>query len=170
LRRAELIVLILSVFLVLTPAGCKRAKKSAQARSPIVAQTASAVQSASVDAKGSKTQQQPSQAVIAYYFHRTIRCAGCLEIEANAKRVIENSFANQIADKKLIWTPLNFDEPGGEAFAKEFDVSASTLVLSKMKDGNNTQYRKLEKVWGFIHTPKDFDAYVKNEVKQFLNE
>jgi hypothetical protein len=108
--------------------------------------------------------------VIAYYFHRTIRCAGCLEIETNAKRVIENSFANQIADKKLIWAPFNLDEPGGEEFGKEFDVSTSTLVLSKTKNGNHTEYKKLEKVWQLAHDPNAFDAYVKDEVKQFLNE
>jgi hypothetical protein len=122
------------------------------------------------NAASSPARDENDTTVIAYYFHRTVRCAGCLEIEANAKRVIENSFANQIADKKLIWTSLNLDEPGGEAFAKEFDVSMSTLVLSKTKNGDNTQYRKLEKVWDFINTPKDFDAYVQNEVKQFLNE
>jgi hypothetical protein len=108
--------------------------------------------------------------VIAYYFHRSIRCAGCLEIEANAKRVIEESFATQIADKKLIWAPFNLDEPGGEEFGKEFDVSASTLVLSKTKSGNHTEYKKLEKVWQFAHEPEAFGAYVKDEVKQFLNE
>jgi len=108
--------------------------------------------------------------VIAYYFHRTIRCAGCLEIETNAQRVVESSFATQIADKKLIWVPFNLDEPGGEEFKKEFDVSASTLVLSKTKDGNHTEYRKLEKAWDFIGDPAKFDTYVQNEVKQFLNE
>jgi hypothetical protein len=108
--------------------------------------------------------------VIAYYFHRAIRCVGCLEIETNAKRVIESSFAKQIADKKLIWAPFNLDEPGGEEFGKEFDVSASTLVLSKTKNGNHTEYKKLEKVWQLAHDPEAFDAYVKDEVKQFLNE
>jgi hypothetical protein len=108
--------------------------------------------------------------VIAYYFHRTIRCTGCLEIEANAKRVIESSFANQIADGKLIWAPFNLDEPGGEEFGKEFEVSSSTLVLSKTKSGNHAEYKKLEKVWQLVHDTNAFDAYVKDEVKQFLNE
>ena len=108
--------------------------------------------------------------VIAYYFHRTVRCAGCLEIESNAQRVIESSFAPQIADKKLIWTPFNLDEPGGEEFGKEFDVSVSTLVLAKTKINNHTEYKKLEKVWQLVHDSNAFDAYVKDEVKQFLNE
>jgi hypothetical protein len=108
--------------------------------------------------------------VIAYYFHRTIRCTGCLEIEANAKRVIESSFAKQIADKKLIWVPFNLNEPGGDEFGKEFDVSTSTLVLSKEKNGHHTEYKKLEKVWQLVHDPNAFDVYVKDEVKQFLND
>jgi hypothetical protein len=108
--------------------------------------------------------------VIAYYFHRTVRCAGCLEIETNAKRVIEENFANRIAAGKLTWAPFNLDEPGGEEFGKEFDVSMSTLVLSKEKNGKNTEYKKLEEVWNLIHEPDAFDAYIINEVKQFLNE
>lgn len=108
--------------------------------------------------------------VIAYYFHRTIRCAGCLEIEATAKRVIEENFSAQIKDKRLIWMPFNLDDQGGEEFGKEFDVSASTLVLSKEKNGNRTGYKKLEEVWQLVHEPNAFGAYVKDEVKQFLNE
>jgi len=122
------------------------------------------------NAASSSARDSNETVVIAYYFHRAIRCAGCLEIETNAKRVIESSFAKQIADKKLIWAPFNLDEPGGEEFGKEFDVSASTLVLSKTKNGNHTEYKKLEKVWQLAHEPNAFDAYVKDEVKQFLNE
>jgi len=108
--------------------------------------------------------------VIAYYFYRTVRCAGCLEIEANAKRVIEENFANHIAAEKLTWAPFNLDEPGGDEFGKEFDVSMSTLVLSKEKNGNHTEYKKLEKVWQLAHDTEAFNTYVKDEVKQFLNE
>jgi hypothetical protein len=122
------------------------------------------------NATSSIANDENDTAVIAYYFHRTVRCDGCLEIEANAKRVIEKSFANQIAAGKLIWVPFNLDDPGGEEFGKEFDVSMSTLVLAKEKNGNNTEYKKLEKVWQLVHDSNAFDAYVKDEVKQFLNE
>jgi hypothetical protein len=108
--------------------------------------------------------------VIAYYFHRTVRCPGCLEIEASARQVIENSFAKQLEDGKLMWIPFNLDDPGGDEFEKEFDVSMSTLVIAKVHDGNHTKYKKLEKVWDLISDPVKFDSYVKNEVQQFLNE
>ena len=108
--------------------------------------------------------------VIAYYFHRTIRCPGCLEIEAAAQRAIETGFETQIANEKLMWVPLNLDEPGSEEFEKEFDVSVSTLIIAKVQDGNHTKYKKLEKVWDYIGDPTKFDEYVRTEVKEFLNE
>lgn len=108
--------------------------------------------------------------VIAYYFHWTIRCPGCLEIEAAAQRAIETGFENQIANEKLMWIPLNLDEPGSEEFEKEFDVSVSTLVIAKVQDGNHTKYKKLEKVWDYISEPAKFDEYVQSEVEEFLNE
>jgi len=111
-----------------------------------------------------------SPTIIAYYFHRTMRCPTCLAIEANAGRVIEKNFSRQIADGRLTWIPYNLDDPDGKEFEKEFDVSASTLVLSKTEDNNHTKYKKLEKVWDLIGDTIKFDAYVKNEVKQFLNE
>lgn len=108
--------------------------------------------------------------VIAYYFHRTMRCPACLEIESNAQRVIETEFENQIANEKLMWIPLNLNEPGSEEFEIEFDVSVSTLVIVKVQDGNHTKYKKLEKVWDYIGNPVEFDEYVQTEVKEFLNE
>ena len=117
-----------------------------------------------------KTSAKKSPTVTAYYFHRTMRCPTCLAIEANAGRIIEENFPQQIADGRLTWIPYNLDDPDGKEFEKEFDVSASTLVLSKTKSGNHTEYKKLEKVWNFVHDPDAFDTYVRNEVKQFLNE
>jgi hypothetical protein len=149
-EKIKILFLVISLVSAVIISGCKKQGDSNAASSP--------------------ARDSNDTVVIAYYFHRTIRCVGCLEIETNAKRVIENNFANQIADEKLIWMPFNIDEQGGEEFAKGFDVSTSTLVLSKEKNGNRTEYKKLEKVWQLAHEPEAFDAYVKDEVRQFLNE
>jgi len=152
MRAEKIKILFLAICLVssIIISGCKKQGDSNAASSP--------------------ARDSNDTVVIAYYFHRTVRCAGCLEIETNAQRVIETSFATQVADKKLIWVPFNLDDPGGEEFGKEFDVSVSTLVLSKEKNGNQTEYKKLEKVWQLVHDPNAFDTYVRNEVQQFLNE
>jgi hypothetical protein len=111
-----------------------------------------------------------SPTIIAYYFHRTMRCPTCLAIEANAARIIKDNFPQLVAEGSLIWIPYNLDDPGGKEFEKEFDVSVSTMVLSKMEDSNNPKYKKLEKVWDFIGDPAKFDEYVQAEVRLFLNE
>lgn len=116
------------------------------------------------------TSDENHSIVIAYYFHRTIRCPSCMKIEATAERVIESNFAKQITNEKLIWIPYNLDDSGGEEFEKEFNVSGSTLVLAKMQDGNYTKYKKLEKVWDYINAPAKFDEYVRSELEKFLNE
>lgn len=114
--------------------------------------------------------EQTGSSVIAYYFHRTMRCHTCLTIETNAARVIENNFSQQITDGKLIWMPYNLDEAGGKDLAKEFDISVSTLVLAKMQDGKHTKFRKLDNVWAYIGDPVKFDSYIQGEVSRFLNE
>ena len=108
--------------------------------------------------------------VAAYYFHRTLRCPTCIAIEANAARVIEDHFTQPVEQGRLIWIPFNLDEPGGEELAKEFKVSANTLVLSKDRADGRKEYKKLEKVWNLIGSPAKFDAYVKSEIAEFLND
>ena len=99
-----------------------------------------------------------------------MRCPTCLAIAANTARVIEENYPQHIADGTLMWMPFNLDDPGGDEFEKEFDVSVSTLVLAKTEDVNHTEYKKLEKVWDFIGDPVKFDSYVQKEVKLFLDE
>jgi hypothetical protein len=125
------------------------------------------------ESKITKTTAPPEQTgstVIAYYFHRTIRCRTCLAIETNAARVIESNFSQQITDGRLTWMPLNLDNPGSNEFEKEFDISVSTLVLAKMQDGKHTKFKKLEQVWANVSDPAKFDAYIQDEVRQFLND
>lgn len=108
--------------------------------------------------------------VIAYYFHRTMRCPTCLAIEANAERVIQNEFSQQLADGLIMWMPLNLDGPGGKEFAKQYGISVSTLVLSKMDNGLPVESQKLEKVWEYIGNPAKFDTYVSSEIRAYLGE
>lgn len=119
---------------------------------------------------GGESGRQERAVVIAYYFHRTFRCAGCLAIEARAAEAIEKHFAEQLADGRLVWMPFNLDESGGEGYEKEFDLSFNTLVVSKAQEGRSIEYTKLDKVWSLAGDPVQFEDYVKKEVGRFLNE
>jgi len=105
-----------------------------------------------------------------YYFHRTARCPTCITIELKANQVIREHFQKQIADGRLMWMPINLDEPGGEEFEKGFDVGFSSLVAAKIVDGNCIEYKKLNEVWTLLSDQEGFSKYVREEINKFLNE
>ncbi len=108
--------------------------------------------------------------VTAYYFHRTARCPACLGIEVRAAEAIEKHFAEELGDGRLVWMPFNLDEPGGEAYEKEFDLHFNSLVLSRTEGGRRVKHRTLDKVWSLAGDGVQFEEYVKNEVERFLDE
>jgi hypothetical protein len=168
------ILQITCVALMVILSGCKEPKSSANAAGTKDGsierdvQTAAATQTVSKNAASSNSDKN-NTAVIAYYFHPTIRCHTCLTIEAEAGRAIKNHFSQQIAKENLLWMPFNLDEPGSEDFKKQFDVSGSTLVIAKMQDGKVTDFKKLEKVWQLVGDNQAFSAYVVDEINGYLN-
>lgn len=108
--------------------------------------------------------------VVVYYFHRTMRCPTCLEIEKKSEQIIMENFAPELAAGTLAWKPFNLDEPGGEELEKQFHLSSSTLLIAKMRNGTYTKYKELEKVWQLIGNDVRFDDYVRTGIKRFLNE
>ena len=108
--------------------------------------------------------------IVAYYFHRTFRCPTCLAIEANVARTIEDNFQQQMVEENLMWVPFNLDDPGGEKFEKQFDISVSTLVIAKMQDNEVAKFKKLDKVWQLVGNNQAFSEYVKSEIQEYLND
>ena len=108
--------------------------------------------------------------IMVYYFHRTARCPTCISIELKAHQVIRENFNNQIADGRLMWMPINLDEPGGEEFEKKFDVGFSSLVVAKILGDNRIEYKKLNEVWTLLRDQEGFSKYVTDEINKFLND
>ncbi len=108
--------------------------------------------------------------IMVYYFHRTARCPTCITIELRAHEVIRENFNNQIADGRLMWMPINVDEPGGEKFENEFDAGFSSLVVAKMVDGNCIKHKKLNEVWTLLSDQDGFSKYVTDEINEYLND
>jgi len=115
-------------------------------------------------------ENQDESTVIAYYFHRTIRCVACITIEVSAAAVIENSFQRQIADGRLMWMRINLDEEGGEEYERQFEVSGSALVIAQAGDGNQLRHKTLTKVWELLSKPQALSEYIEGEIKEYLNQ
>jgi hypothetical protein len=107
--------------------------------------------------------------VVVYYFHRTLRCPGCLSIENQAREAIELTYDGELAAGMLEWRAVNIEEPGNEHFEQDFELQTQSLVLAETAaDGQVTRWKLLPKVWEFLEDPPAFQEYVIAEVAMFL--
>ena len=110
----------------------------------------------------------PTDGVVAYYFHRTLRCMTCLAIEKSAKEAIEIAYLDALNDGRLAWLPVDYEAPANWHFAKDYALETSTLVLVEMRGGKPARWKALPKTWELIGDPGGFQEYVWAEVKEYL--
>jgi hypothetical protein len=111
-----------------------------------------------------------SHKVVAYYFHRTVRCETCRAIEAQVQASIEAEFADALKTGALEWHVINVEEAGNEPFVKDYDLTTPSLVLVDLFNGQRVRWTKLSRVWELVHTPPAFTQYVQNELREYLGE
>ena len=114
--------------------------------------------------KGTKTQ------VIAYYFHATIRCETCLKIEKQAREAIEARFPVEVAEKRLVFKAVNYDEPETAHFLRDYKLPCPSLVLVRQKAGKDEKLKLLDKTWEHVENPIKFNDYVEGEVEKRLGD
>ena len=106
--------------------------------------------------------------VIAYYFHGTMRCETCLKIERQAREAIERRFAVEVAEKRLVFEPVNYDKPENAHYLKDYKLPCPSLVLVRQKD--KQKWKLLGDTWKLIENPFQFNEYVEGEVEKFVRE
>ncbi len=116
------------------------------------------------------TASATSYKVVAYYFHGAIRCQACLEIEAVSRQTVEQEFTKAIAEKRLAWRSVDYDEAGNEHFVEEYELSCPSLVIVEMRDGKRSEWKILRRTWELLRNKNDLRKYVHNEVKTYLGK
>lgn len=133
---------------------------------PPVASAPAAAPSSRPAPTASAEKQHPK--IIAYYFHRTLRCHTCLTIEELSKQAIETGFSAELAGGLVEWRPINIEEKGNEHFEKDYDLAAQSLVLVRLENGRRTNWKNLSAVWELVGDPIAFEKYVRTELRTFL--
>jgi hypothetical protein len=119
-------------------------------------------------AASATAEPEPSSRIIAYYFHRTVRCATCLSIEKQSKEAIELAYGGELSTGRMEWQSVNLEEPGYEHFEKDFALERQALTLVELQGAEVQRHKKLERVWVLVEDPYGFQEYVVNEVAIFL--
>jgi thiol-disulfide isomerase/thioredoxin len=108
--------------------------------------------------------------VVAYYFHGNTRCPTCRNIEAYAHEAVESGFADELKSKQIIWQVVNYETPGNEHFATEYQVAAPNVVLVMFKDGKQVKFLGLPEVWEHVGDKPVFIGFVQKSINDFLQE
>lgn len=132
--------------------------------------TVSTVMGADKSAWAGVADLKPTVQVVAYYFHKTIRCEMCLAVEKQAREAIERRFPKELAAKRLVFKPLNYDEPENVHFLVDYKLQCPSLVLVRQQGGKDKKWKLLDKTWEHIVDPAKFNSYVESEVRKMLRD
>lgn len=106
--------------------------------------------------------------VLVYYFHTTYRCYSCLKIEELTNKAVLTGFDKNIKKGNLIFTGINVDKPENNHFITDYKLFTKSVIVVDIKNGKETKWKNLQKVWELIGNEKAFIDYVQNEVNLYL--
>ena len=110
----------------------------------------------------------PSDYAVLYYFHGTVRCKACLDMEENAKETLETHFPSKVADGTLRWREINIDLPENYNYVDQYLIMYNTLIIQKYEEDEPTRWKELHKAWDLAEREEQYIQYVREEVSAFV--
>lgn len=121
------------------------------------------------DSLAQSVPQSDSEFVIAYYLHGTRRCATCLKLEAFSLEALQDGFQNELSDSSIVWRVVNYDLKENQHYLKDYSLYTKSLILSRVRNGREVQWKNLDKIWELVHDKDKFINYVQAETSAFIN-
>jgi Zn-dependent alcohol dehydrogenase len=106
--------------------------------------------------------------VIMTYFISGTRCESCRKIETLARETAEQDFAEALASGKLVFRVIDTGEPGYRHFVQDYQITSKTVILSHRKDGRETEWADMAKVWDLLDDAPGFHAYLGERIREYL--
>ena len=117
--------------------------------------------------KPAKTVAPKGTKILVYYFMNNYRCPSCKKIEAYTHETVTTKFADDVKKGLIAWEMVNVDEPANKHFVKEYNIFTKQVVLVEMKDGAQTRWKNLGKIWDLLGDKAKFTDYIEKEIKAF---
>ena len=123
----------------------------------------------STDSLANIVPQGDSEWVVAYYLHGTRRCATCLKLEAFSLEALQEGFPEKLADSSIVWRVVNYDLKDNQHYLKDYGLYTKSLILSRVRDGREVQWKNLDKIWELVHDKDKYIEYVQDETRAFID-
>ena len=109
---------------------------------------------------------EPSGVVTVYYFHGTIRCQKCLEIERVSRESVEWFYAEDLVNGRMSWRSVNFELPENRHFLDDFNLGLPSLAVECRKGGAVSRI-VLSNTWEKVEVPEGLEDYVITGIEAF---
>ncbi len=113
--------------------------------------------------------QDTGDRVEVLYFHGKKRCATCMAIEKNTKEVVEEQFADELGNGTVVFRIIDISDPENEKIAEKYEVTWSSLFVSRWKDGKETYENLTEYAFANARTsPETFKSGLTGKINELL--
>jgi len=111
------------------------------------------------------SQLPPGQAehVAVVYFHRTQRCASCIEAERLIRKTLDAYFADQLKSDVMSLVVADVQKPQNAALAKKYDAWGSSLYLGIVKGGVEYTWA-VSDIWFAMGDEPKFMALLRDKI------
>lgn len=110
----------------------------------------------------------PDCRLVVYYFHTDKRCVSCETIESAAKQAVQSGFAEEQKAGRIAYRDINWQTRGNEQYQSQYGLAFSTVVLSKLRDGREERFKKLDETWMMLSDREALARHIGAEMKAML--
>ncbi|MFC2151754.1 nitrophenyl compound nitroreductase subunit ArsF family protein [Bacteroidota bacterium] len=64
-----------------------------------------------------------------FYFHYSRRCATCIAVEDETKKILEDLYGEQMKNELVSFKAINLDESDSEVLVIKLEISGQTLLI-----------------------------------------
>ncbi|MFW6245013.1 MAG: nitrophenyl compound nitroreductase subunit ArsF family protein [Fibrobacterota bacterium] len=118
--------------------------------------------------KASTKEKVGDKVITVYYFHTTKRCHSCNLIEEFTKKAVEENFAEQIKNGRVVVKAVNIDKEENKHFIKDYKLYTKSVIVSEGSEGKELRWKNLDQVWMLLRDQNKFGEYIETEIGNYL--
>ena len=102
------------------------------------------------------------------YFHRPQRCSGCVYAETATRYTLENYFAEELENGKIVFKMINLGDRANTAIIERYNAYTSSLFINSMGGGTD-HIEEVKEIWFILGKDSEFIALVKSKIDDALS-
>jgi len=111
-----------------------------------------------------------STVVHVLYFHGTIRCHACMQIERFTDMTMQYRFSDKLKQGSIVWKAIDYEKSSDTASVNKYGIENQALIISKRVNGKEIEWMNLKKIWDLYEDYDAFQKYITSSVHSMLTK